>query len=96
MTRTVDEVFVDAVRDHLEGTPNASHPVQFVVLGNDDPLFAQIMSIDAVAVCTLCGALVFNTDRWTDLHRKNHDDHNKVHGEIEALARRYVKPPRYG
>ncbi len=80
--KTTDEVFVDAVRDELNGTPNASHPVQFMQVSPD-------VWVDA---CTLCGALV--VDR--DLHRKNHDEHNKVHDGIETQARRYVPAPRYG
>ena len=83
--RTTSDVFVDAVRDYLNGTPNASHPVQFESTGSS-----------RFVVCTLCGAAVPAKDKWQDMHRKNHDDHNKAHGGIEEQARRYVMPPRYG
>lgn len=87
--RTTHDVFEDAVQDELNGTPHASHPVQF----EEVPASSHWGS--AVA-CTLCGALVENAERWRDLHRKNHDDHNKVHAAIENEARRYKSPPRYG
>lgn len=84
--KTTNEVFVDSVRDLLEGTPNASHPVQFErVLA--DPYFV---------VCTLCGAAVPFSGKWQDLHRQNHDEHNRVHDGIEVQARRYIPAPRYG
>lgn len=84
--RTAHSVFVDAVQDELNGTPNASHPVQFV---NTSPGSHFV-------VCTLCGSTVPRAEEWRDLHRKNHDDHNKVHAAIEHEARRYKSPPRYG
>lgn len=83
--RTSAEVFVDAVRDELNGTPHASHPVQFVQVG-----------VPYTVACTLCGSLVSIDQKWQDKHRKNHDDHSRVHGKIETEARRYKSPPVYG
>lgn len=84
--RTTSDVFVDAVRDELNGTPHASHPVQFEVCMSD-PYFA---------VCTLCGALVPTEEKWKNRHRQSHDDHNKVHASIEREALSYRPAPRYG
>lgn len=52
--------------------------------------------IDGLVACAVCGATVPSNMRWQELHRQNHDTHNKVHSDIEAQARRYVPPPRYG
>lgn len=82
--RSTKDVFIDAVKDHLNGTPNASHPVQFIGY------------TDEYCVCTLCGAVVPYTDAWMNTHRKNHDDHNHVHDAIEKEARNYKSPPTYG
>lgn len=76
-------VFIQAVKDNLNGTPNANHPVQFAVVA---PGFVG---------CTLCGSLVFDDDEWLDLHRKNHDKHNQIHAQIEDEAGRYKSPPTY-
>lgn len=84
--RTTAEVFVDAVRDELNGTPNASHPVQF----RDLPYHEGLVG------CTLCGSVVADADEWKDQHRENHDKHNRVHDKIEAEALSYKSPPRYG
>lgn len=72
--RTTSEVSVDAVRDALDGTPGASHPVQF------EDLPSVSVSLPLVA-CTLCGAVVYNSERWKAQHRQNHNDHNKVHDD---------------
>ena len=81
--RDTRDVFIDAVKDHLNGTPDASHPVQFERIAGD------------LVACTLCGAAVHWDNKWQELHRKNHDDHNKVHGDIETQAHHYTEPPRY-
>lgn len=83
--RTIHDVFDDAFRDELNGTPNVSHPVQFMSAGTDQ-----------FAVCTLCAAVVIDDEMWKALHRSNHDLHNAVHDHIETEARRYKSPPRYG
>lgn len=83
--KTTDEVFVDSVRDLLEGTPNASHPVQF----------ERFTANPLIVVCTLCGAVVPYNEKWKNQHRQNHDDHNRVHDGIESQARSYVPEPRY-
>lgn len=90
--RLVDDVFVDAVRDALAGTPNSSHPVQF----KDVTVVQSPWGVAPIVACTLCGALIQGTEEWEKLHRSNHDAHNKVHEGIETQARRYVSPPRYG
>lgn len=81
------DVFIDAVRDHLNGTPNANHPVQFE---------AAELAPGMVVACTLCGALVMDTEEWRKTHRDNHDKHNGVHARIERQAGSYVPPPLYG
>jgi hypothetical protein len=94
MERTTHDVFAEAVQDNLNGTPHASHPVQFEEsVAQDDDLYAILPNLVG---CTLCGAVVFDTERWRDLHRENHDKHNQVHAAIEHEARRYKSPPRYG
>ena len=75
--------FVKEVMQHLDGTYD-EHPVQFDWIA------------PGLVACTVCGAAVNNSDRWTALHRQNHDDHNKVHEGINDQARRYIPPPRYG
>lgn len=81
---TANDVFVNAVRDELNGTPNASHPVQY------EPLL-----VDGLVGCVLCGSAVDDSERWKDLHRESHDKHNRVHASIESEAHRYKSPPRY-
>ncbi len=81
--RTSRDVFVDAVRDNLNGTPNASHPVQF------EPSRVSLRLMR----CTLCHAVVEAND--ADDHRHWHDCHVKEHDRIMEQARRHVPEPRY-
>lgn len=78
------QAFVEMMISKLENIPAAAHPVQY-----------ERISLGLVA-CTLCGAAVSSSGKWQELHRKNHDEHNKVHSDIDAKARRYTPPPRYG
>lgn len=77
------DVFIQAVKDNLNGTPNASHPVQF----------AQVAP--GLVGCTLCGSVVLDDDGWRELHRESHDKHNRVHQAIDDEARGYKPPPTY-
>lgn len=72
---TSREVFEQAVKDELNGTPNAHHPVQFET-------FACVM-----VRCTLCHAAVPEDHR--DAHRQWHNTHVRIHEEIaESAVRR--------
>lgn len=91
-TLTSDEVFINAVEDILNGEPNARHPVQF----KDIVTVSSPWGSTGLVACTLCGSIVADTDEWTTLHRENHDLHNRIHGIIEAEARRHKPEPTYG
>lgn len=90
MTKSVRDVFIEAVADSLHGTPNAHHPVQF-----EEVLTIAGMGglIPSIVKCTLCKSLVLTEDQ--DDHRKYHDNHNAVHDRIMEQAQRYVSPPTY-
>lgn len=62
------------------------HPVRF------DP----VVGADGISTCVVCGALVARSTYWEEVHRKNHDQHNEIHNDLERQARSYVMPPRYG
>lgn len=71
---TSREVFEQAVRDQLDGTPHANHPVQF-------EMFPGIM-----VRCTLCHAAV--PADFQDDHRQWHNAHVRIHEEIVETALR--------
>ena len=77
------DVFVQAVKDHLDGTPHAHHPVQF----------EEFTSLVMVR-CTLCHATV--PEHYQDDHRRWHDSHVRVHDQILAQAERHTPAPRFG
>lgn len=79
---TTHEVFVQAVKDHLDGTPYKHHPVQFDFLK------------DIFFRCTLCKSVVSDSDR--EGHRKWHDLHMREHDRIMRVAQEYTPPPRFG
>lgn len=78
------EVFLQAVKDHLDGTPHAHHPVQFT----------PALFVRHLVVCSLCWAIVQESD--ADEHRNWHDKHVGEHDRIMQQAQRYVPAPRYG
>lgn len=79
---TSKDVFVQAVKDHLDGTPHAHHPVQFE-------------SINAyLDRCSLCFSVVHHRDQGG--HRKWHDEHVRVHDQILEQSQQHVPEPRYG
>lgn len=83
--KTAREVFIEAVEDGLNETPNARHPVQF----------SQVQLTGAIVMrCSLCKSLVLVTDQ--DDHRDWHDKHVAEHDRIMQQAIRYVEPPTYG
>lgn len=79
------EVFIEAVEDHLNGTPNARHPVQFS---------EEKRLIWPLSKCLFCFALVEAADH--DDHREFHDNQNAELSRIMEQANRYVSPPVYG
>lgn len=82
---TSKEVFVQAVKDHLDGTPHAHHPVQF------EPVKVPR---GGLVSCTLCWAVV--KEAHADEHRRWHDKHVRAHDRIMEQAQRHVPEPRYG
>lgn len=70
----------------------ADHPVQFTPLAPDAPSYAGGVRLVA---CDLCGAVVADTDRWRDVHRRNHDAHNGVHRDLRFQAGQHVPAPTY-
>jgi hypothetical protein len=61
------------------------HPVQFESVWTED-----------LCACLVCGVLVHSSDKWREVHRKNHDALNKLLDKIMNDSRSDSRHATYG